>query len=53
MLRSTPADYFQPAIAISGGLTALGMAPWLSLLLWKPVAVIAFFFAVRAFASAR
>jgi hypothetical protein len=50
VLRSTPADYFQPAVAISGGLTALGMAPWLSLLLWKPVAVIGFFFAVRAFA---
>ena len=51
VLRSTPADYFQPAVVISGGLTALGMAPWLSLLLWKPVAVISFFFAVRAFAS--
>jgi len=51
VLRSTPADYFQPAVVISGGLTALGIAPWLSLLLWKPVAVIGFFFAVRAFAS--
>ena len=51
VLRSTPTDYFQPAVVISGGLTALGMAPWLSLLLWKPVAVIGFFFAVRAFAS--
>ena len=50
VLRSTPADYFQPAVVISGGLTALGMAPWLSLLLWKPVAVVAFFFAVRAYA---
>ena len=49
VLRSTPADYFQPAVAISGGLTALGMAPWLALLLWKPVAVVAFFFGVRAF----
>ncbi len=49
VLRSTPADYFQPAVVISGGLTALGMAPWLALLLWKPVAVVAFFFAVRAF----
>ena len=47
VLRDTPADYFQPAVVISGGLTALGVAPWLSLLLWKPVAVIAFFFAVR------
>ena len=50
VLRDTPADYFNPAVIVSGGLTALGMAPWLSLLLWKPVAVIAFFFAVRAFA---
>jgi hypothetical protein len=50
VFRSTPADYFNPAVVLSGGLTALGMAPWLSLLLWKPVAVIGFFFAVRAFA---
>ena len=50
VLRDTPADYFNPAVVVSGGLTALGMAPWLSLLLWKPVAVIGFFFAVRAFA---
>jgi hypothetical protein len=50
VLRSTPADYFQPAIAISGMIAALGVAPWLALLLWKPVAVIAFFCAIRAFA---
>jgi hypothetical protein len=49
VLGPTPHDYLQPAIAISGGLTALGVAPWLSLLLWKPVAVLAVFFAVRAF----
>ena len=49
VLRDTPADYFNPAIVVSGGLTALGMAPWLSLLLWKPIAVIGFFFAVRGF----
>ena len=49
VLHPTPADYFQPAIMISGGLTALGVAPWLSLLLWKPVAVVTFFLAVRAF----
>ena len=41
VLRDTPGDYFNPAVVVSGGLTALGMAPWLSLLLWKPVAVIA------------
>jgi hypothetical protein len=50
VLRHTPADYFMPAIAISGGLTALGMAPWLALLLWKPVAVGATFFAARGYA---
>ncbi len=50
VLRDTPADYFQPAVVISGGLTALGVSPWLSLLLWKPVAVLAFFLAVRTYA---
>jgi len=49
VIRPTPTDYLQPAIAISGGLSALGMAPWLSFLLWKPIAVVAFFAAVRAF----
>src|ERR1700761_8761712 len=51
VLRDTPADYFQPAVVISGGLTALGIPVSLSLLLWKPVAVVAFFFAVRAYAQ--
>ena len=50
VLRSTPADYFQPAIAVSGLLTRLGMAPWLALMLWKPVAVVGMFAAVRALA---
>lgn len=49
VLRGTPADYFMPAVAISGGLTALGVPAWLSLLLWKPVAVGATFFALRAY----
>jgi hypothetical protein len=49
VLRSTPADYFQPGIVISAGLTVLGIAPWLTLLLWKPVAVVAFFFATREY----
>ena len=52
VLRATPDDYFQPAVVISGGLTALGVAPWLSLLLWKPVAVIAGFWAARAYTTA-
>jgi hypothetical protein len=51
VLHSTPADYFQPAIFISGVLTALGLSPTLSLLLWKPVAVVAVFFAVRAYVN--
>jgi len=50
VLRPTPADYFQPAVVISGLISALGVAPWLSLLLWKPVAVLGTFCAVRAFA---
>ena len=50
VLRPTAADYFQPAVVISGGLTALGVAPWLALLLWKPVAVVAAFYGVRGYA---
>jgi hypothetical protein len=50
VLRSTPSDYFQPAVAISGAIAALGVAPWLALLLWKPVAVVGTFFALRAYA---
>ncbi|HWD86240.1 MAG TPA: hypothetical protein VG321_10845 [Solirubrobacteraceae bacterium] len=49
VIHATPADYFQPAILISGLLVAAGMAPWLSLLLWKPVAVLGLFFAIRAY----
>lgn len=48
VLRGTPADYFQPAILISAGLTALGAPSWLALLLWKPVAVVGLFLAARA-----
>jgi hypothetical protein len=50
VLRSTPADYFQPAVVISGGLAAIGVSPPLSLLIWKPIAVVAAFFAVREYA---
>ncbi len=49
VLRPTPADYFQPAVTVSAGMVALGVAPWLALLLWKPVAVLAGFFAFRAY----
>jgi hypothetical protein len=47
VLSGTPADYLQPAVLVSAGLTLLGVAPWLALLLWKPVAVAATFFAYR------
>jgi hypothetical protein len=47
--HGTPHDYLQPLIAISGALTAAGLAPWLSLLIWKPVAVLALFLAVREY----
>jgi hypothetical protein len=50
VLHGTTSDYFQPAVAISGVIAALGVAPWLALLLWKPVAVVATFFAARAWA---
>ena len=50
VLRSTPSDYFQPAVAISGAIAALGVSAWLALLLWKPVAVVGLFFAMRALA---
>lgn len=50
VLRHTPADYFMPAIVVSGGLVALGVPAWLALLLWKPVAVLALFVAVRGVA---
>ncbi len=49
VLQPTPADYFQPIIAASGAAVAVGLAPWLTLLLWKPVAVGTVFFATRAY----
>ena len=49
VLRGTPADYFMPAVTLSAGLTALGVAPWLALLVWKPVAVLVAFFGFDAY----
>jgi hypothetical protein len=49
VLRPTPNDYLQPAVAISGAVAALGVAPWLALLLWKPIAVLGTFLAIRAY----
>ena len=46
VLRSTAADYFQPAMMISAACRRLVSPPWLSLLLWKPVAVGAAFLGV-------
>jgi hypothetical protein len=51
VLHSTPSDYFQPAIALSGGLSALGVPPWVSLLVWKPIAVVALFYAFRGYVN--
>src|SRR6185437_11440080 len=51
VLRSTPSDYFQPAIIISGIVAAFGVPSWLALLLWKPVAVVTLFLAMRAVAN--
>jgi hypothetical protein len=49
VLAPTPHDYLQPLVAISGLFTALGVAPWLTLLLWKPVAVCVVFLGIRAY----
>jgi hypothetical protein len=46
---ATVHDWLQPMVVISGGLVALGTAPWVALLLWKPVAVLAVVVAARAY----
>jgi hypothetical protein len=48
-LRPTPHDYLQPVVAVSGGLVAAGVAPWVALLVWKPVALAAIVLVVRAY----
>jgi hypothetical protein len=45
---STPV-YLHPGFLISGLITHLGVSAWLAYLLWKPVAVAAFFLSVRAY----
>ncbi len=52
VVQPTAADYFQPAVTVSAGLAAAGVAPWLAVLIWKPVAVVCAFFAVRAYGRA-
>jgi len=49
VLRATPHDYLEPLVALAGGLSALGMAPWAALLLFQPLAVAAIFFAIRTY----
>jgi hypothetical protein len=49
VLRATPHDYLEPVVALAGGLTALGVAPWLALLAFGPLAVISLFLALRAY----
>lgn len=48
VLRPTGHVYLQPMFALSGGLVALGVPPWAALLAWKPVAILAVFFAIWA-----
>jgi hypothetical protein len=48
-LQHTPADFFQPLVVISGALVALGVAPFVSMLLWKPLAVGGLVLVSRAF----
>src|SRR5829696_497104 len=42
-------SFLHPGIALSGALAAAGVAPNVAYLLWKPVAVVALFLAVRTF----
>jgi hypothetical protein len=49
VLGHTTADFFQPLLGLSAGVAALGVAPYVALLLWKPVAIVAIFGAVRAY----
>jgi hypothetical protein len=49
VLSPTSHHYLQPLVAVSGLLTAIGVPAWLTLLMWKPVAVGGVFFALRAY----
>ncbi len=49
VLRGTPHDYLEPLFALAGGLTALGLAPWVALLVFQPLAVAAICFAVLTY----
>jgi hypothetical protein len=47
------ATYLHPGFLLSGLITHLGLSTWQVYLLWKPVAVVVFFLAVRAFVHRR
>ncbi len=48
VVRPTSAVYLQPAFLVSGALAAVGVPAAVALLIWKPIAVGAFFLATRA-----
>lgn len=48
-VKASPADYFQPGLAISGFLVRVGMQASGAYLIWQPVAVLAMFLTVRGY----
>jgi hypothetical protein len=46
VIRGTAHDYLEPVLVLAGALTALGIAPWLALLLLTPIVVVVLFAAV-------
>lgn len=53
VLHTTPHDYLQPIVAVSGGLVALGVTPPIALLAWQPVAIASLFVTVRRLVRAQ
>jgi len=51
-LEPSAASFLHPGLVVSGGLNALGVSPAIAYLLWKPVAVVALFAAVRSYVRA-
>jgi hypothetical protein len=49
-LETSAANFLHPGLVLSGAATHIGVAPWIAYLLWKPVAVVSLFGAVRAYA---
>jgi hypothetical protein len=49
-LETSTASFLHPGLVLSGAVTHIGVAPWIAYLIWKPVAVVALFVAVRAYA---